>query len=174
MQNYCYVYWVTLLHEEEEKDEDESVKIIFSYLYIFHTPCDIFIFFACRYILFFMFSTLISLEDRLRLKLKVKFGYNAGQPMAIPIYTVLLYCVMYIVGHLTLSGHEPRTGSNYIYRIWAQFIRRAGYLHVSILGLYGSPWTSASTAFMTARRFAAPHELYHWIMLLKVWHLMSD
>ena len=47
---------------------------------------------------FDMFSTLMSLEDRLRLKLKVKinnmYGYNAGLPMAIPIYTVLLYCVM--------------------------------------------------------------------------------
>ena len=34
-----------------------------------------------------MFSTLMSLEDRLRLKLKVKT--NAGPPMAIPIYTVV-------------------------------------------------------------------------------------
>ena len=44
----------------------------------------------------------MSLKDRLRLKLKVKtnmYGYNAGQPMAIPIYTVLPYCV--IVAHNT-------------------------------------------------------------------------
>ena len=50
---------------------------------------------------FYMFSTLISLEDRLRLKLKVKTGIslcvaiilNAGPPTAIPVYTVLPYCV---------------------------------------------------------------------------------
>ena len=58
---------------------------------LFHTLCDIFI-------LFYMFSTLISLDDRLRLKLKVKtklmYGYNAGPPMAIPICTVLPYCVI--------------------------------------------------------------------------------
>ena len=44
-----------------------------------------------------MFSTSMSLEDRLKLKLKVKtgmYGYNAGPPMAIPIYTVLPYCVI--------------------------------------------------------------------------------
>ena len=42
----------------------------------------------------------MSLKDRLRLKLKVKtlmYGYNAGQPMAIPIYTVLPYCVIVVM-----------------------------------------------------------------------------
>ena len=40
-----------------------------SYLLVLHTSCDIFIqFLACSY----MFSTLMHLEDRLRLKLKVK------------------------------------------------------------------------------------------------------
>ena len=43
-----------------------------SCLPVFHTSCDIFIpFFACSYF-FYLFSTLMSLEDRLRLKLKVK------------------------------------------------------------------------------------------------------
>ena len=40
----------------------------------------------------------MSLIDRLKLKLKVKtflmYGYNARPPMAIPIYTVLPYCVI--------------------------------------------------------------------------------
>ena len=86
-----------LLHEEEEEDEDEeSVKIIFtciSYLMIFSSN-------FLHAVTFYMFSTLIFLEDRLRLKLKVKtknvlmYGYNAGPPMAIPIYTVLPYCVI--------------------------------------------------------------------------------
>ena len=46
---------------------------------------------------FYMFYTLMSLKDRLRLKLKVKtlmYGYNDEPPMAIPIYTVLPYCVI--------------------------------------------------------------------------------
>ena len=42
-----------------------------SCLPVFHTSCDIFIqFFAYSYF-FYMFSTLMSLKDRLRLKLKV-------------------------------------------------------------------------------------------------------
>ena len=58
------------------------------------------IFHPIKQLLFYMFSTLMSLEDRLRLKVNVKteyfliYGYNAGPPMAIPIYTVLLYCVV--------------------------------------------------------------------------------
>ena len=39
-----------------------------------------------------MFSTLMSLEDRL--KAKIVYGYNAEPPIAIPIYTVLPYCVI--------------------------------------------------------------------------------
>ena len=56
-----------LLHEEEEKEDEEEDEES-----VFHTSCDIFIqFFACSYV-FYMFSTLMSLEERLRLKLKVK------------------------------------------------------------------------------------------------------
>ena len=48
--------------------------------------------FSCIQLLFYMFSTLMSLKDRLRLKLNVKtnctmYGYNAGPPTAIPIYS---------------------------------------------------------------------------------------
>ena len=53
-----------------------------------------------------MFSTLMSLEDGLILKLKVKtekYGYNAGPPMAIPKHTVLLYCVIPIAFRPPLS-----------------------------------------------------------------------
>ena len=38
---------------------------------------------------FYMFSTLIFLEDRLKVK-TIMYGYNAGPPMAIPVYTVRL------------------------------------------------------------------------------------
>ena len=66
--------------------------------YLYFVPCGIVSYnFFCMQLLFDMFSTLMSIE----LKLKVKtvnilmYGYNAGPPMAIPIYTVLLYCVIY-------------------------------------------------------------------------------
>ena len=62
-----------LLHEEEDEDDEEggeeSVK---SCLPVFHTWCDIFILFFAYSYFFNMFSTLMSLKDRLRLKLKVK------------------------------------------------------------------------------------------------------
>ena len=52
-------------------------------------------------LLFYMFSTLMSLEDRWRLKVDVKTEISLymavmlhGPPMAIPIYTVLLYCAV--------------------------------------------------------------------------------
>ena len=57
-------------------------------------------------LLFDMFSTLMSIE----LKLKVKtvnilmYGCNAGPPVAIPIYTVLLYCVIILTA---LGVHVP-------------------------------------------------------------------
>ena len=53
-------------------------------------------------LLFYLFSTLMALEDRLRLKLKVKTEISLCMaimldhaPMAIPIYTVLPYCVIH-------------------------------------------------------------------------------
>ena len=50
------------------------------------------------HLLFDMFSTLMSFRSQNELKLKVKTflmcGYNAEQPIAIPIYTVLPYCVI--------------------------------------------------------------------------------
>ena len=48
-----------------------------------------------------MFSTLMSLEDRLRLKLKVKanmYGYNAGPPMAITVYQYTQFRNRYMTG----------------------------------------------------------------------------
>ena len=66
---------------------------------------------------FYMFFTLMSLKDRLRLKLKVKthVWLNAGQPMAIPIYTVLPYCVIVIPNEFSytlqnkVSGYDSTT-----------------------------------------------------------------
>ena len=56
-----------LLHEddEEEDEDEESVKI-----YLYFIPH---VTFSSNFLLlFYMLSTLMSLEDRLRLKLKVK------------------------------------------------------------------------------------------------------
>ena len=72
-------------------------------------------------LLFYMFSTLMSLEDRLRLKLKVKtnisfmYRYSAGPLMAIPIYTVLPYCA--INKHISI-GRERISGAKT--RLWLQ------------------------------------------------------
>ena len=49
-------------------------------------------------------------KSQIELKLKVKtenflvYGYNAGPPMAIPIYTVLPYCVIVT---MDLHGIKP-------------------------------------------------------------------
>ena len=82
--------------EEEDEEDEESVKIMF------FIPCVIISYNVLHAVTFDMFFPLTSLE----LKLKVKtvnilmYGYNAGPPMAIPIYTVLPYCVIqeYISG----------------------------------------------------------------------------
>ena len=73
-------------------------------------------------LLFYMFSTLMSLEDRLRLKLKVKtmYGYNAGPPMAIPIshsttvlcdILIMRYIHMYINMYMYMYVHVHCTSS---------------------------------------------------------------
>ena len=75
-----------------------------SYLPVFHTSCDIFIQFFCMQLLLYMFSTLMSLEDRSRLKLKVKtnmYGYNAGPPMAILSIHIMLAHQGYFYIHST-------------------------------------------------------------------------
>ena len=75
---------------KEEEDEEESVKIMF---YLYFVPCVIIQFFACSY-----FLTCLHLDAIRSLKVKtvniLMYGYNAGPPMAIPIYTVLPYCVI--------------------------------------------------------------------------------
>ena len=74
-----------------------------------------------------MFSTLMSLEDRLRLKLKVKlmYGYNEGPPMVIPVYvhstTVLcdrvplhyyqVYWILLISTSLSNSASQGRSAT---------------------------------------------------------------
>ena len=51
--------------EEEDEEEEEEEEEHGQSVPVFHTSCDIFIrFFACSYF-FHMFSTLMSLEDRL-------------------------------------------------------------------------------------------------------------
>ena len=84
-----------------EEEGEETVKLYF-------VPHVTFSFNFCMQLLFYMFSTLVSLEDRLRLKLKVKTSYNAGLPMAIPIYTVLPYCVIepWVTHGSDLSQHS--------------------------------------------------------------------
>ena len=47
------------------------------------------------------------------------YGYNAGQPIAIPIYTVLPYCVIHILDvethQILLCGHTITTGFRVIF-----------------------------------------------------------
>ena len=59
--------------------------------------------------LFYMFSTLMSLEEILRLKLKC-MAIMLEPPMAIPIYTVLPYCVI-IMRQTAQPLWVPRWGS---------------------------------------------------------------
>ena len=86
-------------------------RICENHIYLYFTPHVFF----CMQLFFYLLSTLMSFKVRLRLKLKVKTlmcGYNAGPPMAIPIYTVLPYCV-YIAN---VHEHEfgvVRTCSNH-------------------------------------------------------------
>ena len=55
-----------------------------------------------------MFFTLMSLKD-IEIETESKnsnilmYGYNAGQPMAIPIYTVLPYCVILTLAELLIT-----------------------------------------------------------------------
>ena len=64
MQNFksstTTVIELCFFYEDEEEDEES----IF-YMYILHTSCDIFVQFFGMQLLFYMFSTLISLGDRL-------------------------------------------------------------------------------------------------------------
>ena len=80
------------------KKKMKKMKIYENHIHLYFIPHVTFHPIFCMHLLSCMFSTLMSLEDRLRLKLKVKnvlmYGYNAGPPMAIPIYTVLPYCVI--------------------------------------------------------------------------------
>ena len=67
--------------------------------YVFHTWCDIFIpFFAYSYFLHVLHLDVlkrqIEIETESEKRNLLMYGYNAGPPMAIPIYTELSYCVI--------------------------------------------------------------------------------
>ena len=64
--------------KKKQKRDEESVL---SCLPVFHTSCDIFIPFFARSYFFYLFSTLMSLEDRLRLKPKVKTEISLCMPI---------------------------------------------------------------------------------------------
>ena len=81
-----------LLHEEAEDEEDEE----FVYLPVFHTSGDIFIQFFCMQLLFCMFSTLMSLEDRLRLKLKVKANIWRAERANLVVQLARFFYIIYI------------------------------------------------------------------------------
>ena len=71
--------------DEEEEEHGQSVKMC---LVVFHT-CDIFMHAVT-------FSHVLHL-DVLRRQIEseiVMYGYNTEPPIAIPIYTVLPYCVI--------------------------------------------------------------------------------
>ena len=83
-----------LLHEEEE---DESVKIMF---YLYFIPGVIFSFHFLHTVTFLHVLHLDVLKRQIEIETEsenrnlLMYGYNAGPPMAIPIYTVLPYCVI--------------------------------------------------------------------------------
>ena len=85
--------------DEEEEEDEESVKIMF---YLYFVPCVIISYNFLHAVTFCHVLHLNVIRSQIKLKLKVKtvnilmYGYNAGQPMAIPIYTVP-YCVIYII-----------------------------------------------------------------------------
>ena len=78
------------------KEDEESVKSMFtciSYLVRY--------FHFCHAVTFRHVLHLDVIRSQIELKLKVEtehflmYGHNAGPPMAIPIYTVLPYCVIF-------------------------------------------------------------------------------
>ena len=83
--------------EEDEEEDEESVKIMF---YLYFVPCVIISYNFLHAVTFWHVLHLDVIRSQIELKLKVKtvnilmYGYNAGPPMAIPIYTVLPYCVI--------------------------------------------------------------------------------
>ena len=45
----------------------------------------------------------IEIETESKNSNNLMYGYNAGQPMAIPIYTVLPYCVIHVEVQVTCT-----------------------------------------------------------------------
>ena len=80
--------------EEEDEEDEESVKNIFtciSYLmYVTFSPNCLH---AGTFLHVLHLDVLIEIETENE---NLMYGYNAGPPMAIPIYTVLPYCVIII------------------------------------------------------------------------------
>ena len=70
------------LHEEEAEGDEESVKIVFTCIFYL-------VIFSSNFL--HAVTTFMSLKVRLKVKTEniLMHGYNAGPPMAIPIYTVL-------------------------------------------------------------------------------------
>ena len=77
-----------------------------NHVYLCFVPCEIFSYNFWQRLLFDMFSTLMSIDLKLKVKTEhfLTYGYNAGPPTAIPIYTVLLYCV---IGYPAIDTTEP-------------------------------------------------------------------
>ena len=82
-----------LLHEDEDEDEEACLPV-------FHAS------FSSNFLHAVTFLHVLHL-DVLRRQIEIEteskslmYGYNAGPPMAIPIYTVLPYCVIYMYIHV--------------------------------------------------------------------------
>ena len=82
-------------------------RICRNHIYLYFVSCVIFSYNFLHAVTFLHVLHLDVLRSQIELKLKVKtenflrYGYNAGPPMAIPVYTVLPYCVMKV---FTLSS----------------------------------------------------------------------
>ena len=73
-------------------------------------------------LLFDMFSTLTSLELKLNVVKTEKFlmyGYNAGPPMAIPIYTVLPYCAIMQAIPMSKQGNCVNNAPEFLHGNWS-------------------------------------------------------
>ena len=85
--------------EDEEEEDEESVK---NHVNLYFVPGVTFSSTFLHAVTFLHVLHLDVLKRQIEIETESKnsnilmYGYNAGQPMAIPIYTVLPYCVILV------------------------------------------------------------------------------
>ena len=61
--------------------------------------------FACSYLLHVLYFDALRRQIEIETEYFLKYGYNAGPPMAIPIHTVLPYCAIDVHTHTHTHAH---------------------------------------------------------------------